>query len=579
MTTRDPRRNIKHIDTYFGVRNNIKGKPIENVNYTVETLSYMTSHNRADQITELIVDRMKRTNNPIPFIMFECCGGLGGNTLSFLENPNTQWVATYELNLERREMLRRNVSMYDLSSKSHILDEGFTGVKKGYKGVVLYFDPPWLPADIKGHESTKDQYILSGMKIGGKTLEGWVTDCSNCAMVVMRVPPGYKLDPIPGYDVEPILLKNSLVLIATPKGSVNPVVEKTLIDGVEKSELEWYQGLKTFIYDTLEPIVPSEEHRKLMISDEAMKTWVPCFTHESYNINVGMNYEQLEFVGDHAMEYNFVLYMYMNYPNISESELNNLKSHYISKAFQAEIGNKMRFGDWVRIRVRKNTHIFEDLVEAFFGGLNIVGNEVFKFGAGTGLCFNMIIKIFEDVPINMIYSKGKPKSVIKETFETLHWGKAVEEYHEGPNRTTVASVSLTPEAVAGFATMNVKITDLLLASASGSTKKVAFGNAYEGALIKLRKMGISEELVDSIRKNKDFNNPDLQVLMNNAKQKVVASGYSSFYIHKAQVTKEGNYYQVIGVKPNKKLDILETSNTPLDDLEGKKLVLNMYLNK
>ena len=66
---KDPR---NYLHTYFGVRNKIKGEPIEGVNYTLETLTYMTSHNRADQITQMIVDRMKQLGQKIPFGTFEC---------------------------------------------------------------------------------------------------------------------------------------------------------------------------------------------------------------------------------------------------------------------------------------------------------------------------------------------------------------------------------------------------------------------------------------------------------------------------------------------------------------------------
>ncbi|GAG79839.1 unnamed protein product, partial [marine sediment metagenome] len=218
-------------------------------------------------------------------------------------------------------------------------DGPFLGVPEKYKGYVLYFDPPWLEG-IKGHESTKDDYVLHGITVGGKTLEQWITESPGAAMTVMRVPPGYRLDPIPGYRIESQLLKNSLVIFVIPNTPVvqSPSVVQTKITkttitqpataqttttqtqlppGVRNDEIEWYNGLRDFLRETLKMIIPSGPHIEKMVSDEGMAVWVNCFTHESYNPNIGMNYEELEMVGDHAMEYNFIMYMYLTIPNIT----------------------------------------------------------------------------------------------------------------------------------------------------------------------------------------------------------------------------------------------------------------------
>jgi len=592
MTTRekprDPRRLLKYLDTFFGVRNKIKGNPEEGINFTLETLTYMTSHNRADQITSMIVNKMKETGNNIPFGVFECCAGIGGNTLSFLDNPAVQWVVSYELRPERREMLKRNIAMYNLASgnRSFVPDEGFTGVPDKYKGVVLYFDPPWLPENIKGHESTKDQYILHGIKVGGKTLEQWIASCPNCAMIVARVPPGYRLDSIPGFKVETQLIKNSLVLFAIPEKASAPVTQKavvtmqprTLPPGVEPHEIDWYVGLRNYLFELLKMIVPSEKHRETMVSDKAMEVWVPCFTHESYNPNIGMNYEELEMVGDHAMEYNFIMYLYKTMPGITRSELSELKSHYISKAFQAQIGLRFGLDKWVRIRVDKNTHVFEDLIESFFGGVNIVGDTVFKFGAGTGLCYNLISNIFDDTKIDMNYAKGKPKTQIKETFEKLHWGKAVEHFEQNrENRTTVATVALPPNAVELLRTLGVNITNPTLAIESGTSKKVAFDNAYAKALETIRKMGITEEWVAKMRGNLDLDNQNTAPYIKPVRQKIESEGFTTFYMKKAQTTVDGKYIQLIGVRPDGTLEILAMTDGPRDEWDGKIEVLRKYL--
>jgi len=618
---KDPR---NYLDTYFGTRNNIKGNPVEGVNYTLETLTYMTSHNRADQVTQLIINKLKEQKKVVPFGIFECCAGIGGNTMSFLENPAVQWVVSYELRPDRREMLKRNLAMYNLAAggRAFVPEEAFGGVPPQYKDVVLYFDPPWLPETIKGHESTKDQYVLHGIKIGDKTLEQWIASCPQCSMIVMRVPPGYQLDPIPGFKIESQLLKNSLVIFAVPervpvqptpnvpaqpiqvqvqivqptqapivqvkdvKSPIRPVQTEFVPNQAIKDQKDdgnrvrdyntWYNGLRNYLRETLKIIVPSPELRERMVSDEAMKIWVNCFTHETYDPNVGRNFEELEFVGDHAMEYNFVIYLYKTIPNITRSELSEIKSSYISKPFQAKVALSLGLQNWVRIGIRKDTHTFEDLLESFFGGINMVGDTVFKFGAGTGLCYNMIVYIFKDIEINMNLAMGKPKTQIKEMFEKLHWGKAIENF-EKSGRFTTASISFTPEAMQTLSQVGINLRTPVFATATGTSKKVASDNVYEQALNAIIQMGITNEWVQKMSGNKDLSNPELTPYIQPVQAKLSREGYASFYLKKVKATDEGKYIQLIGVKPDNTLVILATSDGPKDETEGKIEVLTKYL--
>ena len=670
---RDPRRLLQYLDTFFGTRNNIRGDPKENVNFTLETLTYMTSKNRADQITEMIVERMKREGNKIPFGVFDATAGIGGNTMSFLENPAVQWVVSYELRPERREMLRRNLAMYNLAvdakgvAQAFVPDGPFTGVPANYPGVVLYFDPPWLPEHIKGHESTKDQYVLHGIKIGDKTLEQWITSCANCSMVVMRVPPGYKLDNIPGYKTDQVLLKNSLVIFVTPDNrppgqseqviqpvqttleqkqlevakpitpvqptlktfyvgtsdprtplvpppvvtfSVTTISGTKLPKGVDASEIDWYNGLKGFLLEFLKMILPTEEYRQKMVTDEAMEVWVPCFTEENYHPDIGMNYEELELVGDHMMESNFIMYIYLNIPQITRGEMSELKRQYISKPFQSQIGKKWGLGNWVRTRLPKTTHVFENLLEAFFGAITIVANKVFKFGAGNGLCYNLIMKIFEDIPLDKESVILVPKTVIKEMFEGLHWGTAIEQFETDGQQTT-AIISFTPEAVAMLRGIGLNLQSAVLARETGNSKKVASDNAYNSALINLRKMGITDEWVQQargnrdlgkpsdnayavalnnvlsmnfskdlskkIRKNRDLSDPELAPYLDLVQKKVQSQGFVIFYMWQARKVEAGTYIQLVGVKADGSLVPLEISDRPQKERDGKKDILIKYL--
>ncbi len=576
---KDPRKLIEYIDTFFGVRNNIKGDPKENINYTVETLTYMTSHNRADQITQMIVDRMKNIVGDKKFGLFECCSGIGGNALSFLENPQTEWVVSYEINPERREMLKRNIAMYGLGSKSFVPDGGFTGVPEDYKGVVLYFDPPWLPPHIKGHESTKDQYILEGITVAGKTLEEWAESCKHCSMIVARVPPGYRLKPIPGYNVDSILLKNSLVLFITPETikAIQPITTKEIDSDYQR----WREGLKNYLYnDLLSIVVPKEEQRVLMISDPAMDIWVLCFTDESFNPNVGQNYEELELVGDHSMEFNFIKYLYKNVPGITRAEMSEIKSKYISKTFQSKTALELGMNKWVRSRVKITTHVFEDVLEAYFGGLDTVADMVFKPGAGNLLCYNMIVYMFRDITITKeMGQRGErhPKTEMKELFERMFWGEVVEDARENEDGTVSVTVSLTPEGSTNLTQLGVQVTTPVLGEAVGRNKKMTFRKAYDQGMKVLRGIGLTEEWIDAYRGNRDETNPELAPYIPALKQLLSNDGFTSFKFQKVKAGKEGKMVQLIGIKADGTLvPIAQNDKLEKNELEAKKQTLINY---
>ena len=277
------------------------------------------------------------------------------------------------------------------------------------------------------------------------------------------------------------------------------------------------------------------------------------------------------------MEFNFIKYLYTTIPGITRSELSELKSKYISKAFQGKVSLELGLDKWVRIRVEKNTHIFEDLLESFFGGLDVVGDMVFKFGAGGGLSYNMILKIFENVKIDRsLGKKGIPKTQMKELFEKLHWGFPVESFQEGPNRTVIATISFTQDAIRSLREFGANVNTPTLAVESGRDKKLAFKNAYRIALEKIRKIGITDKWVEQYRGNRDLTNPELTPYIQTVQNRLKEEGYVGFHFKKAQTTKEGKYIQLIGTKPNKELVILSTTGPAETELEGKRQVLENY---
>ena len=195
-----------YVDSFFPERRGQRFDPIEGRNFTKETLTYMCPANLADRVTTGMVSRLP---SPPPtegakILIVEVCGGLGGNTCSFLAEDAIGLVITYERNEHRRLMLKRNIQAYNLGNKAIVPDGSFDGPDlTAAAGCGIFFDPPWLPESIPGHQSKKDDYILQGIKIGEKTLEQWLTFYSYSVYIItFRVPPNYTLHPVEGWDYQ-----------------------------------------------------------------------------------------------------------------------------------------------------------------------------------------------------------------------------------------------------------------------------------------------------------------------------------------------------------------------------------------
>lgn len=182
-----------------------------NRNFDKETLKYAAKAYVADNATNQIVKRMSGRK----FFIIECCAGIGGNTLSFLNHPMIYGVKSYEKNEMRRLWLKRNIMAYDLGSKAivpDIPDHGLTGDEdfSEFKEAVFFFDPPWLPEGYIMGKDYKDHYIIKDMKVGKKTLEQWLVKNKDVAsMMIFRVPPGCVIEEVPGWTFEIENLKNN----------------------------------------------------------------------------------------------------------------------------------------------------------------------------------------------------------------------------------------------------------------------------------------------------------------------------------------------------------------------------------
>ena len=189
------------IRSYFQTRRGITPDVKPGINYDVreDTLTYMSPSNVADRAVSYIVDEYAGKK----FMAFDLCGNIGGITIALLDSNAISYVITLEPNHERSVMLRRNINAYQLGQRSIVKEMSAADFDfKGYEGCAVYIDPPWLPLDVKGIESTKEQYV-SDIQLGGFPMEWYLKKLKGIAyVVVFHLPPKHKdIGPVEGWEI------------------------------------------------------------------------------------------------------------------------------------------------------------------------------------------------------------------------------------------------------------------------------------------------------------------------------------------------------------------------------------------
>lgn len=168
--------------------------------------------------------------------VIDASAGIGGNTLGFALNPKIRHVLSYESNRERWTMLNNNLGLYDVVNRVSAFNHSFEigedltlldveDEKIAGKSVV-YMDPPWLPPDAA---IDKKNYILSGMKLSGKSLEYWCKFFVKQGFlgVILHVPPGYELI-LPNHFIDDVSDNKSRLIYYSGNESILATIAQRL---------------------------------------------------------------------------------------------------------------------------------------------------------------------------------------------------------------------------------------------------------------------------------------------------------------------------------------------------------------
>ena len=212
--------NPQQIQYLFVIRNGIKVNPIRNRNYTLETLAYMSSAAFSKSIVNKIESNLDTSSKTYDLV--ECCSGIGGDTIGFLDTKFINKVYTHEKDPIRRNILQNNLTDYKFDPSKYQISSDFVSIDQVPQGSIVYFDPPWIEQSIseaKEKCTCKSNYKEEGIKVSGKTLEQWMVDLKNkVALIVMKLPLKYKLGNVSGYDCHTSEYKHhTQVIVCKPK--------------------------------------------------------------------------------------------------------------------------------------------------------------------------------------------------------------------------------------------------------------------------------------------------------------------------------------------------------------------------
>lgn len=324
---------------------------------------------------------------------------------------------------------------------------------------------------------------------------------------------------------------------------------------------------------------PNKEIIEKLTSTKLMKDWDIVFTHESVNLERGHNYEEYELVGDQSAGLCFIKMLYREYPTLDRGILSNLKSYYMSKHYQPELSDQLGLPKYVKLgrNLTINKSIKEDIFEAFFGGLEIIGDKV-AHGLGNDLSYRLMSYLFKDVEMDT--DVKSTVSVVKEIFNRMGWGnKPIITSTKGENGTEI-TISMSSEALNSLKKLHDDpnfTMSTILAIETAPTKAEAVQKAHVVALDKLRELGLTEDFIEEYKSYQDSTNPVLSDEYEKAMEKWEKQGYEKATILVKDTRSKLKFVNLIGIKKNGVRSLLESAFADTKDNTQAKLdVLKKY---
>jgi hypothetical protein len=519
---------------YFGIRNKHKFGPKAGTNYTTASLRTSATRREADtiagHITGLFAD---------PFAISLYPAGFGDLIFALAENSNVVTIYTDEPDYNNHQMLQNNLRSYDLGKKVQV-GKDYQREEASILLLDLVKDPNYdLITTL--NEAKFPAYAL-------------------------RTVLNYPLPVHPGYMCTLEVTNNpqTQLILCTPQEAVTSVDD------------EYIAGLKSFIDQLLAKIISNPQEREEYFTPERMSEWINAFTNKTFDAQ--SNYEVHEMLGDRAMKFAFAYYLIQRIPGITEEQLTDLQNYFLTKIPQSQLAKDLGFGEYIRTMGGVKTDMLEDVLEAFFGALFVISEDV-KGGLGFFNTFSMLVALYKNIPfeeeINIVRG-GRKKTVFVQTLSGLGLDPVTENiYDEGG--VYYAELSLSPRNIRYFSEFGITLPRVI-AKTTGTSKANTTMKAYSEALDLLRSKGVTPDWVKEQKEIRAFNRPEFQPYLATARTRLAREGFEKMEFHRptsASTTHEC-IAQLIGIRPDGSKEILASTQVCTNYREGKIQVLRAY---
>jgi dsRNA-specific ribonuclease len=374
---------------------------------------------------------------------------------------------------------------------------------------------------------------------------------------------------------------------------------------LDKSSKKYETELANYIISLIElfnPYTNVETHK--FVDKEYMPLWIKTWTHESFDIME--NYETLETLGDSYFASAFVSFLFEKFPEIDQAEMTNLKANIGSKGLLRQVGWGLKMDEWLRMGsyALSNTHTAEDIVEAFCGTLQIIGNNIlFKnksdeliIGPNKGITFvrGFIDFLFSTVEITDTMFEGPSKTRLQQSvqgFFPKDEKLIIEEYENGSeNKTHLHKIKLSwSDKALDFLKQNGFNLKKYISYAEGHSQKGITDQVYTLGILNLEKQGYTIKDLEKFKYDyqmSQLNQKSLKDVIAKAKKQLNDPKVKiEFYAPKTLNTKNSSIIillavqNVIGVHKKKKTELATIRDTKNDSNTAKNSLLEIYLKK
>ena len=180
-------------------------KKINNLKYDEEGLWSITHPDDAKYISIIIKQELEKNDITQNISVLDATAGLGGNLLSFAKFFDK--ATGIEIDTMRFNMLKNNMSCYDINNVTLINDNCIDFLKnKPQDYTVYFFDPPWGGPNYKNHD-TIDIYL------GEFNLYQILKLIPKDRMVVFKVPFNYNINLLKEYNLTIKKIRNILIIV------------------------------------------------------------------------------------------------------------------------------------------------------------------------------------------------------------------------------------------------------------------------------------------------------------------------------------------------------------------------------